>query len=137
MKGFIVMLRSCRLIKVFPLIMGLLLYASSACFALQGMDFVDAEGQTGYYVDLNSVEWGDNSINANIAVVKSASNRMYLYCMHFDLGNNTYQIAYSEVFAYDTKEMLEYNEGSPVEHSYGANSMMQQIVEYILYEERR
>ncbi|HCB93535.1 MAG TPA: hypothetical protein DEP57_06970 [Selenomonas sp.] len=131
------MMRSLGLIKVFPLILGLLIYTSSACYAVSGMNFVDAEGQTGYYVDLNSVEYGDNYINANIAVVKGSSNRMYLYCMHFDLGKSTYQIAYSKVFAYDTKELLEYNEGSPIEHYYGPSSMMQQIVEYILYPERR
>ncbi len=123
---------------ILPAIFCLLLCSSSACSALEGMEFVDAEGSTGYYVDLNSVWWGEeNQLGADIAVIKAATNRLYRYTMQFDLGMNTYQIMYSEVYVYDTRQLLEYSYESPTQHVFGPNSMMQQIVEYIVYEERR
>ena len=124
--------------KLFPLLFSLLLCSSSPCLAVEGMDFVDAEDKTGYYVDLGSVTWEDeNLLNAKIAVVKAATNRMYAYTMHFDTQKNTYRILHSEVFAYDTKELLESNGAALSDRFYGSASMMQEIIEYILYPERR
>ena len=137
MEGIWIMPRLCKE-KLFPLLFALLLCSSVPCFAVEGMEFVDAEDKTGYYVDLGSVTWEDEHLlNAKIAVVKAATNRLYLYTMHFDTQQNTYRILQSEVYAYDTKELLESNGPALSDRFYGPASMMQEIIEYILYPESR
>lgn len=124
--------------NLFTLLFALMLCTSSPCFAVEGMHFVDAEDKTGYYVDLNSVAWDDaNLLNAKIAVVKAATNRLYIYSMHFDIQKRTYRILHSEVYAYDTRELLESNDSAVPDRFYGPASMMQEIIEYIIYPERR
>ena len=123
--------------KIFPLLFSLLLCGSPLCHAVEGMEFVDAEDKTGYYVDLNSVTCEENLLDAKIAVVKAATNRMYVYSMHFDLEKKTYRILHSDIYTYDTRELLESNGPSISERFYGPASMMQEIIEYIVYPERR
>ena len=116
----------------------LLLFVSPLCHAVEGMDFVNADDQTGYYVDLGSVtREEENLLNAKIAVVKAATNRLYTYTMQFNLEKRTYRILHSEVLAYDTREVLESNSSSDAERFYGPASMMQEIIDYILYPEKR
>ena len=98
---------------------------------------MDAEDKTGYYVDLNSVTREENLLDAKIAVVKASTNRMYVYSMHFDLEKTTYRILHSDIYTYDTRELLESNGPSISERFYGPASMMQEIIEYIVYPERR
>jgi len=124
--------------RLFFLLFSLLLYCTTPCLALEGMEFVDADDKTGYYVNLNSVHWeADNVLISDVAVVKAATNRLYVYTMRFDMEKRTYRILHSEVFAYDTRELLETNASTVSEHFYGPASMMQEIIDYILYPEGR
>ena len=59
------------------------------CAAAEDMQFVDADGDTGYYVDtLSIVRVSEAERDAVVAVVKAAENRRYLYRMRFDAGGN-------------------------------------------------
>ena len=50
------------------------------CAAAEDMQFVDADGDTGYYVDtLSIVRVSEAERDAVVAVVKAAENRRYLY----------------------------------------------------------
>lgn len=124
--------------RLFPLLLAFLLFSSPSCSALEGMTFVDADDKTGYYVDLGSVtKENEYTLNAKVAVVKAATNRLYTYSMRFDTQKNTYRIMQSHVYVYDTRKLLESNGPTTAEHFYGPASMMQEIVEYILYPARR
>lgn len=103
----------------------------SACSA-EDLQFVDANGSTGYYVDVDSITYeGENIVNAGIAVKKAALNRMFLYTMQFDSAARTYQILSSQVVKYDTREVLERGAASETPHPYGILSPMSSIVDYI------
>ena len=57
---------------------------SSACLAEEDMEFVDANGATGYYVDVASISFeSDDIANARIAVIKANQNRRYIYAARF------------------------------------------------------
>ena len=73
-------------------------------FADMDLRFVDAQGNTGYYVDMNSVQIkNNNEATARVEIVKADANCLYLYTIAFDRGKKTYQILDSIVAAYDTK----------------------------------
>lgn len=110
---------------------------SSVCLA-EDMQFVDANGATGYYVDADSLTFeSDTVVNARIAVKKAVTNRMFLYTMKFDAGARLYCILDSQVIQYDTKEVLESRVGPNVPMPYGDMSPMNTIVEYIFSLKRK
>ena len=100
----------------------------------EDMRFVDADGATGYYVDVSTISIGgpENNISeAGVAVVKANQNRRYLYRMRFDRGLETYEVLSSEVQAYDTRKVLEKNSFGRLPQRYGLSSPMHSIVAYI------
>ena len=126
--------------KIFGLVAAVLLCCSQLASA-EDMRFVDAEGYTGYYVDVSTIAFGTGEIpegtapeeiaEARVAVVKADRNRRYLYHMRFNRRMETYEIGSSEVQAYDTKEVLEKNAMGRVPRHYGFSSPMNGIVNFI------
>ena len=126
--------------KIFGFAAALLLSCSPLASA-EDMRFVDAEGFTGYYVDVSSIAFGTGEIpegtapeevaEARVAVVKADRNRRYLYQMRFNRRLETYEIGSSEVQAYDTREVLEKSGVGRMPRHYGFSSPMNGIVNFI------
>ncbi len=120
--------------KILPLVAALLIAMSTVVFAAaqEDMRFVDANGSTGYYVDVASISFdGDDAVNARIAVVKAAANRRFIYAVRFDRKAKTYQLYSSIVQQYDTKEVLEDKPLTDSPHPYGIASPMKEMVDFI------
>lgn len=110
-----------------------LMMMSGTCLA-ENMQFVDANGSTGYYVDVSSIAFeGDQVVNAKVAMIKAVSKRMYVYQMRFDRGKGTYQTLWSEIRAYDKdwKDVLSTDRQPQVPRPYGTVSPMHEMVEFI------
>ncbi len=121
-----------------PLLFAAVLAASGAAFAepidFSDMDlrFVDAHGETGYYVDMNSVQIkNNNEATARVEIVKADANCLYLYTIVFDRGKKTYQILDSVVAAYDTKEQTGGSSQPMKAQPYAKGSAMETVAEYI------
>ena len=96
------------------------------------MRFVDADEDSGYYVDVNSVSFESYcKVNARIAVKKTNMNRMYIYALQFDRQQRTYRIYASQVLKYDTKEILNSADTGDDPKTYSVTSPMNTIVEYL------
>ena len=70
--------------------MGLLLLWSAVAMAASvdmadtEMVFVDARGDTGYYVDMKSLDFqGENEVTARVEIVCADKDRLYLYRIRF------------------------------------------------------
>jgi hypothetical protein len=120
--------------KTVLLLLAALLCMSTLAQAAQqeDMQFVDANGATGFYVDVASIAFADdNVVDARFAVIKAAQNRRYVYAARFDRQQHTYQLFSSLVQQYDTKEVLESKELNGAPLRYGLASPMKEIVDYI------
>ncbi len=96
------------------------------------MRFVDANGDTGYYVDAASItRLSDVEREAGVAVVKAAENRRLLYRIRFNRQMRTYQILSGQVGVYDTKEVLRTTPGMAAPQAYTPTSPMQSIEDFI------
>ena len=128
--------------------LGVWLLASTTVFA-ENMQFVDAVGPTGYYVDVDSIAYSTTTemqpnnakktyelVQAQVAVIKARTNRRYIYQMQFNKEKMVYRIMSSSVQAYDTKAILEHNEEVSPELPFVASSPMQTVVDFI-YEQPR
>ena len=102
------------------------------CEAAEDMRFVDAIGDTGYYVDAASItRLSDAEREAGVAVVKAAENRRLLYRIRFNRQMRTYQILSGQVGVYDTKEVLRTTPGMAAPQAYTPTSPMQSIEDFI------
>ena len=105
----------------------------SVCSA-ENFKFVDAEGNTGYYVDMDTIKIeSQESIAASIAVVKANLNKMYVYNVRINHKNQTYQIVSSEILEYDTRNKLESNNRSRPFRPYSPKSEMSELINFVLY----
>ena len=101
-------------------------------FSDMDLRFVDAQGETGYYVDMNSVQIKNmNEATARIEIVRADKNCLYLYTIAFDRGKKTYQILDSIVAVYDTKEKTGGSSQPLKAQSYAKGSAMETVAEYI------
>ena len=101
-------------------------------FADMDLRFVDAQGNTGYYVDMNSVQIkNNNEATARVEIGKADAHCLYLYTIAFDRGKKTYQILDSIVAAYDTKEPTGGSQTPLKAQSYAKGSAMETVAEYI------
>jgi hypothetical protein len=137
-----------KLGRILPLFLGVWLWAGTTVFA-ENMQFVDAVGPTGYYVDVDSIAYSTTTemqpnnakktyelVQAQVAVIKARTNRRYIYQMQFNKEKMVYRIMSSSVQAYDTKAILEHTEEVSPELPFVASSPMQTVVDFI-YEQPR
>mgnify|MGYP000992733201 FL=1 len=104
----------------------------SLCEAAEDMRFVDAEDDTGYYVDAASiVRISDTERDAVVAVVKADENRRYLYRTRLNRQAGTYQFVSTRVEVYDTKEVLRTSQGMDVPQKYTPASPLRSIADFI------
>ncbi len=102
----------------------LLFLASAVCFAEdEGRRFVDARGDTGYFVDVTTVSIDSNhEYTADVAIIKAKENRLFSYRMHFDFAARTYQILRSATMTYDTREVSQ-SVKTPTPRAYRRSSL--------------
>lgn len=106
--------------------------AETVDFSEMDLRFVDARGDTGYYVDMNSVEIKNmNEAQARVEIVKIDKNCLYLYTIVFDRAKKTYQILDSLAAAYDTKEQTGSSSQPLKPQGYSKGSAMETVAEYI------
>ena len=104
----------------------------SLCEAAEDMRFVDAEDDTGYYVDAASiVRVSDTERDAVVAVVRADENRRYLYRTRLNRQAGTYQFVSTRVEVYDTKEVLRTSQGMDVPQKYTPASPLRSIADFI------
>ncbi|MFC2316053.1 MAG: hypothetical protein ACFNLO_09190 [Selenomonas massiliensis] len=104
----------------------------SLCEAAEDMRVVDAEDDTGYYVDAASiVRVSDTERDAVVAVVKADENRRYLYRTRLNRQAGTYQFVSTRVEVYDTKEVLRTSQGMDVPQKYTPASPLRSIADFI------
>jgi hypothetical protein len=124
------------------------MFTAATAFA-ENMQFVDAVGPTGYYVDVDSISYSTTTemqpnnakktydlVQAQVAVIKARTNRRYIYQMQFNKEKMVYRILSSKVQVYDSKQFVEQTEEATPELPFVASSPMQTVVDFI-YEQPR
>ncbi len=134
--------------RILPLFLSVWLFTAATAFA-ENMQFVDAVGATGYYVDVDSLSFSQTTevqpdktkknyeiVQARVAVIKARTNRRYIYLMQFNKEKMVYRILSSKVQIYDSKQFVEQTDEVSPELPFVASSPMQTVVDFI-YEQPR
>lgn len=134
--------------RILPLFLSVWLFTAATAFA-ENMQFVDAVGATGYYVDVDSLSFSQTTevqpdktkknyeiVQARVAVIKARTNRRYIYLMQFNKEKMVYRILSSKVQIYDSKQFVEQTDEVSPELPFVASSPMQTVLDFI-YEQPR
>lgn len=99
------------------------------------MEFVDTQGDsTGYYVDLSQARYINlDEAVAWVEIVRADANRLYLYEVRFNRGQQHYVIQQTTIAEYDSKHILRHSETPLPLVSYTVGSPMDNVAAY-LYE---
>ena len=124
------------MIKIFSALVACMIFGAlnlNSC-AAEDFQFVDAEGNTGYYVDMDSVKNESRStVFARVAVVKADTNRMFVYDVRFNHVEHTYRLLASKTIEYDSKNVLESQNDPRAPRAYAPQSEMSELIDFILY----
>lgn len=95
--------------------------------------FVDYENNTGYYVDVNSIELpSDHEITLDLYLVKLHGGYMYRYQAYFDTTEGSYEYRKAKVYNYETKKLMTGSEFLQSKLSYHKSPMLEQVVDFAL-----
>ena len=95
------------LLAAMPFFVIVLLLSGSVEAARADRYFVDYEGNTGYYVDVNSIELpSDHEVELDLYLVKLHSRYMYRYRAYFDTAEVSYEYRNARVYDYETKKLM-------------------------------
>lgn len=113
--------------------MTVIFFGLNSCSA-ENLKFIDARGDTGYYVDLDSVNRKNNQIfNVDMIVIRADLNQMEVTDVEINHAEKTYTIKSARTLSYSdrTEISADYKQHAP--HSYSDKSLMSEIVIMILY----
>ncbi|MCR5177342.1 MAG: hypothetical protein K6C05_10935 [Anaerovibrio sp.] len=119
----------------------LLVAVLGTCHAAHRVDrrFVDSDGYTGYYVDVNSISYdGGNELSADIYIVKARYNTMFMYRTNFNRADQSYQYMATKVYKYDTRELTGQSDVPSLRVGYsrtrvGNNPIMEKVLDYAIH----
>lgn len=118
----------------------LLLCLVSTALAAKRVDrrFVDSANHTGYYLDVNSIEYdGGDALSVDVYIVKPQFNAMYMYATNYNMKEKSYQFVHTKIYQYDTRKVTgESKVPSPKtgysDLSAGNNKEMEKVLEFAL-----
>lgn len=95
--------------------------------------FVDYEQNTGYYVDVNSIELpSEHEVELDLYLIKLHSKYMYRYRAHFDTEEISYEYQNAKIYNYETKELMTGSNMAQAKLSYSKNQMLQEVIDFAL-----
>lgn len=95
--------------------------------------FVDYENNTGYYVDVNSIEIpSDHEVELDLYLVKLHGGFMYRYRAYFDTLEGSYQYRQARVYNYETKKLMTGTAFVQDKLSYHRSPMLEQVVDFAI-----
>ena len=121
-----------KFFKIF--LVGVMIFFSSPNCSAEDLRFIDSMDSTGYYVDMDTAEReGDYGLRINFILIKADQNKMNIYDVRINYWRKTYSVLSSKVLAYDTRTELESDNTKRYERSYADKSLMNEIVQFVIY----
>ena len=122
-----------RLILCLGIVAGLLGLAGQDCLAKVKVDryFVDAQNNTGYYIDVNSIEVvSDHEILVDMYLVKCRERYMYAYRTRFNTEELSYQYLNTRIYNYETKKLSAKSQKPLPELTYKKSQILQEVLAF-------
>ncbi len=117
--------------KIFIALIFLLNFSSVEAEDLQ---FIDADGDTGYYFDCDSIKKiNAETFTVDFIVIHAERNEMSVANLEINHAQKNYIVLESKILSYDSRTELREENIQRIVKPYSTRSLMQQIVRKILH----
>lgn len=125
-----------KFFKIFSAVlvsMAVIFFGFNSCSA-ENLKFIDSRGETGYYVDTDSVKKINNNVfSVNLLVIRADINQMELTDVEIDHAKKIYTIKSAKTLSYSDRTEISADYQNHMPHAYSDKSLMSEIVTMILY----
>ena len=119
--------------KIFVLAMFVMIFLNFKTSFAEDLKFIDATGDTGYYVDLDSVRKENAEVFfVDFIVIRADKNEMAVANLKINHRQKTYIVQQSKTLSYDERTELKTEAGNKIVHHYSEKSLMNETVQIIL-----
>ena len=99
----------------------------------EDLKFIDASGDTGYYIDMDSVKkFSDSAFTVDFIVIRADRNEMTIADLKIDYAEKTYTVQSEKTLSYDERTEIKSDNKRHTTKSYSDKSLMSEIVQIIL-----
>lgn len=121
--------------KFFVLVMFAVMFLNFNTSSAEDLKFIDASGDTGYYVDLDSVKVQSPEVFfVDFIVIRADKNEIAVANLKINHKQKTYIVQQTKTLSYDERTELKTELGNNIVHHYSAKSLMNETVQTILKE---
>ena len=119
--------------KIFSLLIFAIIFLHFNTSSAEDLKFIDASGDTGYYVDLDSVRKESAEVFfVDFIVIRADRNEMAIANLKINHVLKTYIVQSSKTLSYDERTELKSEPGNKILKSYSDKSLMNETVQIIL-----
>lgn len=120
-------------IKILVVAAAIIFLNCATCFA-EDLKFIDSEGDSGYFIDLDSVKVESAStFSVNMMIIKLNVNQMEIVDLQINHAAKNYVIRSTRTVSYDERTELSADNNQRPARGYSDKSLMGDIVKIIIY----
>lgn len=119
--------------KIFLFTAAIIFWNSSICSA-EDLKFLDANGETGYFVDMDSDRMESESVfRVNMVIIRLDVNEMDVIELRVDHVERNYMICSTRTLSYDDRTELRADNTQRPARTYAEKSLMGDLVQIVLF----
>ncbi|MBO4401342.1 MAG: hypothetical protein J5809_05805 [Selenomonadaceae bacterium] len=119
--------------KIFLLAATIIFLRSEVCLA-EDLKFLDANGDTGYFVDADSDRMENDSVfRVNLVIIRLDVNEMDIIELRVNHVAKSYMVCSTRTLSYDDRTELRADNTQRPERGYAEKSLMGDLVQIILF----
>ena len=120
--------------KFFLLTIAAIIFLSSASCSAEDLKFLDANGDTGYFVDVDSDRMESESVfRVNMIIIRLDVNEMDVIDLRVNHVEKNYIICSTRTFSYDERTELRADNTQRPARAYAEKSLMGDLVQIVLF----
>ncbi len=122
------------MMRNFFIVVAAIIFLDVQTCAAENLKFIDAKGDVGYFVDVDTFKSVSPSVfEINFVVIKIDVNQMEVTALQINHAEKTYTILSTKTLSYDERAELATDDEQRPARSYSDKSLMGEMVHIILY----
>ena len=123
-----------RYVKIFfsAIFTAIIFFNFTKCYA-EDLRFIDADGDTGYYVDASTIRVESDSVfYVDLDIIRASINQMEVINLRINHWEKTYQIMSIRTLSYDERTELKTDNARRNPATYTEKSLIGDVVRFVL-----
>lgn len=123
-----------RYVKIFcSVIFTAIIFCNLTKCSAEDLRFIDANGDTGYYVDASTIRVESDSVfYVDFDVIRASINQMEVVHLKINHWARTYQPMYIRTLSYDERTELKFDDAYRIPLHYDEKSVIADVVRFVL-----